>query len=314
MPTRHAALAVAVAVVWGVNFVLIDVGLDTFPPLLFVALRFGLTAFPAVLFIARPPIPLRYVAGVGLFIGAGQFGLLFVGMHLGMPAGLASLVLQLQAPFTIALAVGFLGERLNRGQVAGGLVALSGMVVIASGRAEGVPLGALLLCVGAGFCWAMGNVVTRLAQAPSAAALLVWSSLFAPLPLGLLSLGLEGPSAIGTAFTHVTAGSLLALAYIVVLATGFGFGSWTWLMRRHPASRVAPFTLLVPPVGIVSAWIALGERPNAAELAGALVVLAGLAAIAAAQSPPSSRWRSSMRRILPVRVLGRSSTNSISRG
>jgi O-acetylserine/cysteine efflux transporter len=283
VPGRHVALAVAVAVVWGVNFVVIHVGLGSFPPLLFVALRFALTAVPAVFFIARPPIPLRYVAGVGLLIGGAQFGLLFVAMHIGMPAGLASLVLQLQAPFTVGLAVGLLGERLNRGQLLGGLVALAGIGVIAGGRAEGVPLGAFALCVGAALSWACGNIVTRRAQAPSAAGLLVWSSLFPPVPLLGLSLLFEGPHEIAGALTGATLGGVLALLYVVVLATGFGFGSWTWLMRRHPASRVAPFTLIVPPVGIVTAWIALGERPNAAELLGAAIVLAGLALTTRAQ-------------------------------
>jgi O-acetylserine/cysteine efflux transporter len=287
MPARHVALAVTVAVVWGVNFVAVHVGLESFPPLLFAALRFTLVALPAVFFVARPPIPVRYVIGVGLFLSAGQFALLFVSMDRGMPAGLASLVLQLQALFTIGLAVGLLGERLNRGQAAGALVALGGMGLIAAGRAEEVPAGALALCVGAAFSWGAGNVIVRRAQAPGAMSLLVWSSLVPPIPLAALSLWLEGPERIGDALTSPSTGGILALLYIVVLATVFGFGSWTWLIRRHPASRVAPFTLLVPPVGIVSAWIALGERPNAAELIGAAVVLAGLYVTTRAISPPA---------------------------
>jgi O-acetylserine/cysteine efflux transporter len=276
MPARHIALAVAVAVVWGVNFVVVHVGLESFPPLLFAALRFTLVALPAVFFVARPPIPIRYIVGVGLFLSGGQFALLFISMDRGMPAGLASLVLQLQALFTIGLAVGLLGERLNRGQAAGAALALGGMAVIAAGRAEEVPLGALALCVGAALSWGAGNVIVRRAQAPGAMSLLVWSSLVPPVVLAALSLWLEGPERIGDALTSASTGGILALLYIVVLATVFGFGSWTWLIRRHPASRVAPFTLLVPPVGIVTAWIALGERPNGAELIGAVVVLAGL--------------------------------------
>ena len=294
MPARHVALAIAVTVVWGVNFVVIHVGLETFPPLLFAALRFTLVAVPAVFFVARPAIPVRFLIGVGLFLSAGQFGLLFVGMHEGMPAGLASLVVQLQVLFTIGLAVGLLGERLNRGQAVGAAVALTGMAIIAGGRAEEVPLGALALCVGAAMSWGIGNIVTRRAQAPGALNLIVWSSLVPPLPLFGLSLLVEGPGDIGDAFTSLDASGLLALLYIVVMATGFGYGAWTWLMRVHPASRVAPFTLLVPPIGIVTAWVALGEAPNAAELAGAVVVLAGLALTTRAQlrraapvSPPA---------------------------
>lgn len=285
MPRRHLILALAVAVVWGINFVIIDVGLKSFPPLLFAALRFTLVALPAVFVLPRPAVPLRWVLGVGTFMSAGQFGLLFVSMHIGLPAGLASLVLQLQAVFTIGLAVLWLDERPHRGQLLGAAIALLGIAVIAAGRAHGVPLAALLLCVGAAASWGIGNICNRRAAAPDALALLVWSSLVPPVPLLALSLGLEGPHRIGAALSGLTAGGLLALAYVVIVSTAFGFGSWTWLMRRHPASRVAPFTLLVPPVGIATAWIALGERPNGAELVGAAIVLVGLAFVTAAVRP-----------------------------
>ena len=277
VPTRHMLLAAAVATVWGVNFVVIHVGLGSFPPLLFAALRFVLMAFPAVFLVRRPQVPARWVIGVGAFIGAGQFGLLFVAMDEGMPAGLASLVLQLQAVFTIVLAVALLGERLRPAQALGAGIAFGGIALIGAGRAEGVPLLAVALCVAAAASWGAGNICTRVAQAPDAVALLVWSSLVPPLPLLGLSLDFEGPDATGDAFATLDPGGVLALLYVVVLSTAFGFGVWTWLLRQHPASKVAPFTLLVPVVGIAAAWIALGEVPTVAEMAGAVVVLAGLA-------------------------------------
>jgi O-acetylserine/cysteine efflux transporter len=282
MPTRHVLLAIAVTIVWGINFVIIHVGLASFPPLLFAGLRFTLLVFPAVLFVRRPPVRLRWLLGVGLFMSTGQFALLFVAMNRGMPAGLASLVLQLQALFTIALAMAFLGERPRPLQLAGASVAVAGIAVIGAGRARGVPIGALILCIAAAVSWGIGNICNRQAKSPDAFALLVWSSLVAPVPLFGLSLIFEGPHRIGHALGHLHPGGILALLYVVIVSTAFGFGAWTWLLRRHPASRVAPFTLLVPPVGIASAWIALGEQPGAAELAGALVVLVGLALVTSA--------------------------------
>jgi O-acetylserine/cysteine efflux transporter len=277
MPRRHTLLAVAVMVVWGVNFVVIHVGLEDFPPLMFAALRFAFVALPAVFLVGRPQVPARQVIGIGVFLSAGQFGLLFTAIHEGMPAGLASLVVQLQMVFTVALAVAFIGERPGRTQLAGSAVALAGIAIIAAGRAEGVPLLALALCIGASASWGVGNIITRQAQPPDALALIVWSALVPPIPLAGLSLVLEGPGDIGHAVTHVGAGGLLALAYIVVGSTFFGYGVWTWLLRRHPASTVAPFTLMVPVVGIAAAWLALGEQPTIAELGGGVVVLAGLA-------------------------------------
>jgi len=292
MPARHALLAVAIAVVWGINFVVIHVGLADFPPLLFVALRFTLVAFPAVLFVRRPDVDLRWLLGVGVFLCMGQFALLFVAMDQGLPAGLASLVLQAQVLFTIALAVVFLGERPRPLQVAGALVALAGILVIALGRGGSVPLGALALSIAAAASWGVGNVCTRKAQASDALGLLVWASLIPPLPLAALSLALgEGAPSIG-------AGGVLAVLYVVVGSTFFGFGAWAWLMRRHPASRVVPFALLVPPVGIASAWVALGEQPNTAELIGAGIVLLGLA-VATSAVTTSSR-RGTLRAWLPL--------------
>jgi O-acetylserine/cysteine efflux transporter len=283
MPVRHVLLAVAIAVVWGINFVVIHVGLADFPPLLFVALRFTLVAFPAVLFVRRPDVELRWLVGVGLFLCMGQFALLFVAMDQGLPAGLASLVLQAQVLFTIALAVVFLGERPRPLQVAGALVALAGILVIALGRGGSVPLGALALSIAAAASWGLGNVCTRRAQASDALGLLVWASLIPPLPLAALSLALgEGAPSIGV-------GGVLAVLYVVVGSTFFGFGAWAWLMRRHQASRVVPFALLVPPVGIASAWVALGEQPNATELTGAGIVLLGLAVATSAVTTSSPR-------------------------
>jgi len=132
-------------VLWGVNFVVIDAGLDHFPPLLFSALRFLVAAVPAIFFLRSPGVPWRWVALVALFLGIIKFGLLFSGMAAGMPPGLSSLVVQSQAVFTAVFAVLLLGERLTRGQVAGLAVAGGGIVLIAVDLGAASPLGAFLL-------------------------------------------------------------------------------------------------------------------------------------------------------------------------
>jgi O-acetylserine/cysteine efflux transporter len=287
MPRRHIVLALSVAALWGVNFVAIDYALESFPPLLLAALRFTLVAFPAVLLLPRPPIPWQHVAAVGLFLSACQFGLLFVSIHAGMPAGLSSLVMQLNAVFTVVLATAFLGERPGRRQLAGALVAFGGIGLIAADRSGAhVPIGALLLCVGAAASWGIGNVIVRVVQAPNALALMVWSALVAPLPLLALSFALEGAGDIGHGLAHASARSIGGLLFVVIVASLFGFASWAWLLRRHPASKVAPFSLLVPVFGIGSAWLVLGETPGALELVGAAVVIGGLGLVTAALRIP----------------------------
>lgn len=286
MTRRHIALAVAVAVVWGLNFIVIDEGLKLFPPLLFVTLRFMVVLFPAIFLVKRPRVPARYIIGVGAFSGAMQFGLLFVGLSLGMPPGLASLVVQLQVVFTIAIAALVLGERPHRRQLAGALLALAGVGLIASTRTGAVvPLAGLAFVVAGSAAWGIGNVITRIAKPDDAVSFLVWTSLVPPIPLLLLSLLVEGPARIATAGRSLTVSAVLALLYVAFLSTGFGYATWAFLLRRYPASTVSPFALVVPVVGLASAAVFVHEAPSLAEVAGAVVVIAGLAMVTRSVRP-----------------------------
>lgn len=273
---HHLLLALLVVVLWGLSFVVIDLGLRHFPPLLFAALRFTFVAVPGVFLVRRPKVAVGWLVAVGLCLGVGQFGLLFLAMSRGLPAGIASLVLQSQALFTVLFAAAAMRERPGRGRLLGVLVASLGLVVIALGRGAATPLVPLLLAVAAGASWAAGNIATRLARPDHGLGLLVWASLIPPLPLLAMSVLVEGPRADIAALTSITPAAIGALGYVVVLATLVGFGGWTLLLRRYPASTVAPLSLLVPVVGIGAAWLILGEVPKPMELAGMVVVLGGL--------------------------------------
>jgi O-acetylserine/cysteine efflux transporter len=276
---QHRALAVLVTVIWGVNFVVIDEGLRDLPPLLLTALRF-LACAPLALLVPRPTAKLRFVLGYGLVLGVVKFGLLFTAMASGMPAGLASLVLQLQALFSLGLASLLLGERPTRGQAAGALVATAGMGLLASGGTGGsVALTGMLMTIGAAAAWALANVVVRASGETRPLSMLVWSSLVPPLPLLALSTIVDGPHHVAHALSHLTVRALLAIGYVAYLSTLVGFGLWNRLIGTYSVSRVAPFSLLVPIFGLTAAWIALGE-PLTWRLAGcALLVLAGLALV-----------------------------------
>lgn len=276
MSPRDLILALFVVTVWGVNFVAIRWGVDEVAPLLMTALRYTLAALPAVFFIRKPAVPWRVLIGYGFAIGVAQFGLLFLSIKLGMPAGLSSLVMQLQAFFTIGLAVAFLGERPKPVQWLGAAVAFAGIGVIAVERLYGAALVPLLMTIAAAFFWGVGNIVTKRAGRVDMLGFVVWSSLVPPLPLLALSLIFEGPGAIPAAAANLTwvgGGSLLFIAYA---ATLFGYGVWSMLLSRYPAGLVAPFSLLVPIAGIGSAALFLGETISSVEIAGSLLVFAGL--------------------------------------
>ncbi|RNM11488.1 EamA family transporter [Nocardioides pocheonensis] len=278
MDLRHALLATLVAVIWGFNFVVIEWGMTGVPPLLFVALRFTAVVVPAVFLVPRPAVSWRVVAAVGTFMSLGQFGLLYTSMHLGMPPGLAALVLQAQVLFTVLIAAVWLRERPTGRQVGGILLASAGLVVVGAGRGGHVPLGALGLCVAAALSWGIGNVVARRAAVPSSSglSLVVWSSLVVPVPLFVLSLALDGPSTVGHALAHLGPEAIASTAYTAVLASLVGYSIFNGLLARYPASTVVPFVLIAPPVAMASGWLLLGQAVNPAEGVGGLVVLAGV--------------------------------------
>jgi len=279
MQAKDRLLALAIIVVWGVNFVVIKVGLAGVPPMLLGTLRFALVAFPAVFFIPRPRIPLRMLLAYGGFISLGQFAFLFYAMAVGMPAGLASLVLQSQVFFTVAIAGMWLGEPVRWHNVAGMAIAAGGLALIGSGAAHG-PGGmsvagfGLTLC--AAFCWASGNIVSKKIGPVDLLGLVVWGGLVPIVPFALLSYWFEGPARITAALGQIPMMSVLAICYLSFAATLFGYTMWGRLLTRYPASKVAPLTLLVPVVGLISAHGLLGEDLSLAQWLGALVVMGGL--------------------------------------
>lgn len=275
MSPKDLLLALVVIVAWGLNFVVIRVGLDGLPPMLLGALRFVLAALPVFL-VRRPNLPWRWLIAYGATISLGQFVFLFEAMANGMPAGLASLVLQSQAFFTLAFAALFLGERMRGASVLGLLIAGGGLLLIGLQTGHSTSLLGIVLTLVAASMWAMGNVLTRKFGKINLMGLVIWGSLIPPVPFFLLSLWLEGPQRIEQALLNIGTSSILALLYLALVATLLGYGLWSRLLSRYPAGQVAPFSLLVPVVGLSSsAWL-LGERLSTLQWVGAGLVMLGL--------------------------------------
>jgi O-acetylserine/cysteine efflux transporter len=280
VPVRDRLLAALVAVCWGVNFPATVYALEHFPPLFMVALRFALVALPTMLFIPRPKVPLRWLIGAGLGIGIIQFGFLYLGIAAGMPSGLASLVLQASAPFTVLIAGIWLHEKLSRRQVTGISLAVLGLAVIAAHQAQVAALLPVVLTLCGALGWAIGNICSRQAQAPNPLHLTLWMSVVPPVPVLALSLFVEGPAAIWRSLATVGSWhalpAVLGLLYIVVIATLVGYGIWNTLLARHPSSVVAPFSMLVPVVGVFASWVAFGELIDLVELIAGVAVVLGV--------------------------------------
>jgi O-acetylserine/cysteine efflux transporter len=272
---RDTLTALLSALMLGLAFVVIKIGVGEAPPLLLTALRFTFAAVPAVFFVPPPKARPGLVALYGLLIGVGQFGLLFMAIGQGMPAGLASLVIQLQAFVTIFLAFVFMRERPSGIQALAAIVAVSGLVVIGSSRLGGANIGPFLMVIGAALCWGAANIVGKSTGRIDMFAFTIWSSLAAPAPLFALSLWFEDARAIN-ALTHPSVTLALCVLALAYGATVLGFGLWSRLLAHYPAALVAPYALFIPVVGMISGWLAFAEPLNATECFGALLVMTGL--------------------------------------
>lgn len=268
-----------VVLAWGSNFSAMAIALRELPPLLFVGLRFAILV-PLIAVLPRPT-GWGPILAVGLFINTGQFAFLFSAMEADVSAGLASLILQSQAPITIVLAALIFGERVGRLQAAGIALACLGLGLFGvAGGGNVTPLGVALVLCGA-LSWSCGNLVLRRLGPLNVTALFVWASLVPPLPMLAASAAFES-GGFGTAAPFQTIGALsltgwLAVAYVAFVSTVLGFSIWGALLARHAAATITPFALLIPVVGLSVAAMVLGETVSPTEAMSALVVLAGLA-------------------------------------
>ncbi len=277
MPIRHFLLALAVVAIWGSNFVVIKLGLNALPPLLFAALRFFFAVLPAIFFLPRPQVGWRNLAAYGLLIGVGQFGMLYLAMRAQISPGLASLVVQTQVFFTLLLVMRLARERVQGYQWLGLALAAGGIAVIASHTDGSTTVLGVLMVLAAAFSWACGNLVGKRAGRVNMLAYMVWTSLFAVPPLILLSLLVEGPAAIAQGLQQAGWGTWAAVLWQSVGNTLFGYGVWGWLLARHAAATIVPMALLVPVFGIGSAALLLGEPLPLWKLGAAALVMSGLA-------------------------------------
>jgi O-acetylserine/cysteine efflux transporter len=282
---RHIVLAVVLAIFWGLNFVFIALALRDFPPIFLAVLRFAIAALPA-LFLPRPPISWGTLIAIGGTMFVGQFAFLFPAMAVGMPAGLASIALQVQAFITIGIAAALLGEKPTGRQIAGSAVAFIGLVVVGTTvGTNGVTLAGLILLLISAVFWSIGNTLTRKAGAVDMLALMSWASAVAPVPLLVLSLVFEGPARIEAGVLGANWLTIGAVLYIAIVSTTFGYAAWGQLLKLYPAATAAPFSLLVPVSGTISAALILGETFGPARLTGMGLILLGLAILVFGRRP-----------------------------
>lgn len=288
MRRKDLILALLVVIVWGANFTVIRLGLDGVPSMLLVAIRYTLVAFPAVFFIKKPNIEWKYILYYGFTVGVGQFGCLFYAMEIGMPAGLASIIVQLQAFISPFLGAIFLKEKLNPKQLIGFIIAATGLTFIGiastSNEISSIPVGALLLTICAPVFWSTSNIIARYASNKVAETgekldmlnLVVWGSLVPPIPMIVLSLLIDTPTVLLNSLLNLKFLSIFSALYLSFASTLFAYGFWSILISKYPLGKVSPISLLVPITGLLTARIVLSEKLSQMQWIGVSIILLGL--------------------------------------
>ena len=278
--------ALGVVVIWGLNFVAMKLSLREFTPFQLGLARYVFAVLPLVLIVRRPRIAWPWLVAAGL-AQFGQFGLLFLALQLGMTAALASVLMQTQVFFTSLLGLVLLRERLNTQSRVSLALAVIGLAcfawnIAASGHSAGVTAIGLMFNLGAALMWAASNIVARRAQKAhpgyDALQFVVWMSLVPIIPFGLLAWFAE-PEATRWQWTHASLNAWLGVAYLGWFATVAAYAMWTGLLKRHPANRVAPFSLGVPIIGLGAGILTLGEAVSPLQWLGSGFIVAALAAV-----------------------------------
>ncbi|MGH1500284.1 EamA family transporter [Yersinia proxima] len=269
-------IALLITAIWGVNFSIIKLGLITTDPLILAGIRFTLCALPAVFFIKKPDTSWRYIIGYGLLFGIGLWGIVNLGIKAGVSAGIASLVLQFGAFFTMVLGAFLFHENLSKYQYIGIIVALLGLtsiIFISDGSVTFIGL-ALVLC--GAVVWGLVSIIIKKSNTKQVFSFLVWSSLFSPMPLFILSYLFNGPSGFTELVIHFNTTTLFSILFQVYPNTLFAYWVWNSLFTKYPVSVVAPLSLLVPIFGMLGSVMIFNESIPSGKIIAMVFIISGL--------------------------------------
>lgn len=276
MPIKDILIIVAVTAIWGLNFSVTKMGMEYMPPLFLNALRFSVVALMAFV-VPRPSVDWRIFAGIGLFVGIVKFSLVFIGMHLGLGAGLASVVIQGQVFFTIILAFLLYKERVQSYQIIGLLIGFAGLLVMSFDDGGDFNLIGFLLTVLGAFTWGIANMFFRRTGSTEAVAVIVWASVVALVPLWLLSAFFEGTDVIISSFQNFNLQSTLVVLFASIFSTVFAYSMWGKMLSKYRAADVTPFALLIPVSGLIGGVFIMQESISFTAMIGIIIIMVGLA-------------------------------------
>jgi drug/metabolite transporter (DMT)-like permease len=286
MPTSDFARLVGICFIWAVNVVIgriVIADLGT-PPLLYALLRFVLVAALLHRYLRPIPRPFGRMVIVGLLMGAGHFGLLFLGLQHASPST-AAIVVQFGIPCTAILSVLVLGERMPAQRVLGVTVAFIGVVTVMWTPGGLTPSLGASFVLAAALALSLGSILMKQMPRVAPLRLQAWVSLISVAPLALLSAATE-PAPLG----HLLAGGrplVAAVAFSAVIVTIIAHTGYYRLLQTYDASVIAPLTLMMPVMTVALGVAFTGDHVDMKMAVGSLLALGGVALILL------PRWRRS---------------------
>jgi len=276
MNFKDFLLAILITAIWGLNFSVIKIGLTSLDPFTLAGVRFLLCAFPLVFFINKPDIPILYVALYGILFGVGLWGMVNLGIYFGASAGVASLVLQTSVFFTIIMGVIFLQEKIEKIKIVGFILAILGLVFILNLTDGSITYVGLILVVIGALSWSIANVVVKKSGVTKIFSLMIWSSLFSPIPLLLLAYITQGQEVFSSFLTNIDSKAIFSILFQVYPTTLFGYWVWNTLINKYDISKVAPLSLLVPIFGLLGSYIIFNEEMSIGKIIACMFIIGGL--------------------------------------
>ncbi len=278
-------LAISIAVIWGMGFVIAKAAMSHFSPILLMALRFSLTAFCLIWFFRPPPGLFRQLFWISLISAALQYSLTFNGVR-GIDASTAALLVQLEVPFGLLLAWLVLGDRISLKQALGIVIAFCGaLLIIGEPKLQGNLIYAFMV-IGGAFTWAVGQIMVKQLGNLGGFRLISGVALFAAPQLFVASFLLENDQLAQIATASIAAWA--AVAYLGLVMTALAYAIWYRLLGHYNVNQVMPFLLLLPVTSVFGGIVFLGESLTVKIAAGGCLSIAGVGLITIQRWP---RWQ-----------------------
>ncbi|NAX47490.1 EamA family transporter [Photobacterium halotolerans] len=276
MTFKDACLGLFVMFIWGINFSVIKLGVSQADPLLMTAIRFTLATMPLIFFVRKPDVAWRYLVSYGVLFGVGVWGMASWSITAGLSAGMTSVLLQTNVIFGLFIGYLVFRDRFTIHKLIGALFAFTGLALSLMATDGTITLKGVALVMISALSWSLVSTLVKQSGTRQPFAFSIWGMAFAPLPLLLFALSLNGTDIITTTINSWNGYTTFSVLFQAYPTTVFGYWVWNRMLVKYPLSTVAPVNLMVSVFGLLGGYLFYGEHVGALQVISAAMILAGV--------------------------------------